>query len=398
MKQAGFTADQLKKAGYTAKALKDAGYTAKQLADAGYSDQALKAAGFSAKELAQAGVDSSGINSGLLGLDNVSKPKPVGTDTTNNKLGDNISSAQKNSQTGLNKPNDVLAGIENAAQGNKDKVLSQIQKNNQQLQKLLQQQQSRLNSQRYQQKIQREASAMSGAAQKALSTWTQAPSQSYTYIGENEPTEAKAEQEARKQAAAAASKSRQQDVAVKAGDIMYAVLDTSVNSDEKGPVLATVVTGRFKGGKLIGSFSTSSNGEKLILTFNRVSLKNVNKTVSINAVAIDPDTARTAMASRTDNHYLLRYGSLFASSFLQGFGNAFQSAGTTITVGGTNGNVAVSQGVGRSILENAVIGLAQVGTQWSTQARQIFNTPPTVELYAGTGIGILFTQDINSIG
>lgn len=95
----------------------------------------------------------------------------------------------------------------------------------------------------------------------------------------------------------------------------------------------------------------------------------------------------------------MRYGSLFASSFLQGFGNAFQSANTTITIGGTGGgnNITVANGVGRSTLENAVIGLATVGKAWSQQAQQLFNTPTTVEVYSGTGLGILFTQDVTTI-
>jgi len=29
--------------------------------------------------------------------------------------------------------------------------------------------------------------------------------------------------------------------------------------------------------------------------------------------------------------------------------------------------------------------------------QQIFNTPPTIEIYSGTGLGILFTQDIASL-
>ncbi len=39
---------------------------------------------------------------------------------------------------------------------------------------------------------------------------------------------------------------------IKAGTIMFAVLDTAVNSDEPGPILATMVSGKYKGAKLIG--------------------------------------------------------------------------------------------------------------------------------------------------
>ena len=70
-----------------------------------------------------------------------------------------------------------------------------------------------------------------------------------------------------------------------------------------------------------------------------------------------------------------------------------------MTIGGTGGgnNVTVQNGIGRSTLQNAVIGLATVGKTWGQQAQQIFNTPTTVEVYSGTGVGILFTQDVTTI-
>jgi len=134
----------------------------------------------------------------------------------------------------------------------------------------------------------------------------------------------------------------------------------------------------------------------MVITFNTMSVPGAAKTIPISAYAIDPNTARTALSSKTNHHFMMRYGSLFASSFLEGFGNAFQSANTTITVGGTGGgnDITVQNGVGRSTLENAVIGLATVGKSWGQQAQLLFNTPTTVEVYSGTGVGILFTQDV----
>ena len=137
----------------------------------------------------------------------------------------------------------------------------------------------------------------------------------------------------------------------------------------------------------------------MVISFNTMSVPGAAKTVSVNAYAIDPNTARTALSSRANHHYLLRYGSLFASTFLEGFGNAFQSANTTITVGGTGGmtNTTIQNGVGRSILENAVIGLATLGKSWGQVAQQQFNLPTTVEVFSGTGLGVLFTQDLASL-
>jgi intracellular multiplication protein IcmE len=156
------------------------------------------------------------------------------------------------------------------------------------------------------------------------------------------------------------------------------------------------VSGSLKGAKLIGSFNLPANASKMVVSFNTLSIPGVDKTISINAYAIDPNTARTALSSQTDHHYLERYGALFASTFIEGFGNAFQSANTTITVGGTGGtsNTTVSNGVGNSLLENAVIGLATVGKAWGQVAAQNMSRPTTIELFAGTGVGVLFTQDL----
>ena len=181
---------------------------------------------------------------------------------------------------------------------------------------------------------------------------------------------------------------------VKTGDILFAVIDTAVNSDEPGPILATIVSGKLKGSKLIGNFVLPSSADKMVITFNTISIPGIENTKSINAYAIDPDTARTALSSSTDHHYLARYGALFASSFMQGFSSAIQSANTTVSVGGTGGvtNTTVST-LSRSTLDNALIGLGQVGKDWSKTAQKEMNRPTTVQVYSGTAVGVLFTQD-----
>ena len=160
--------------------------------------------------------------------------------------------------------------------------------------------------------------------------------------------------------------------------------------------MATIVSGTLKGSKLIGSFNLPSNADKMVISFNALSMPGAPKTLAISAFAIDPSTARTALSSQTDHHYLMRYGSLFASTFLEGFGNAFQSADTSITIGGTGGvqDTTVQNGIGRSALENAVIGLATMGKAWGQVAQQNMSRPTTVQVFSGTPVGILFTQDL----
>ena len=182
---------------------------------------------------------------------------------------------------------------------------------------------------------------------------------------------------------------------IKAGDIIYAVMDTSINTDEPGPVLATITQGKLKGAKLIGSLRIPPNAEAVILTFNTLSVLNAPSTMSINAVAIDPDTARAALASDVDHHYLARYGSLFASAFLDGLGKAQQQSGTSLTVTPNSSLFETAQRSNRQLTE---IALGRVGQVWGRIAQRNAERPNTVYVYSGTGVGILFSSgySINS--
>lgn len=189
----------------------------------------------------------------------------------------------------------------------------------------------------------------------------------------------------------------QPPAAIKAGTVLIGVLNTSVNSDEPSPILATVVQGPYKGAKFIGSMQETTslpgtNGStRVILNFTTMNIPYAPNTVGVSAVAIDLNTARTALASQVDHHYLERYGSLFASAFLEGYGSAIQQSGSTVTnsiFGGSSqsyGNLSSKQELG--------VGLGQVGQAWGNQLGQVLSRPNTITVNAGTGIGILFLND-----
>lgn len=386
LKNAGYTAEQLKAASFDASALKNAGFTPEDLRKAGYSAKELKEAGFTAAQMKNAGYSAMSLqdagfspnDSGVASLDNFTQPS----------IPSSVS----------------IPPLDGTSPGHNDAAESA---NTKQLQEILKRQQSQVAEQRYQQKIQQKTAAMLTAATQAiqgLKTTTQ-----QTYIS-GSATSSKQDglkgssqtlsRTAYAEASIAGNNTPQQQALIKAGDVMFAVLDTSVNSDEPGPILATIVSGKLNGAKLIGSFTLPANADKMVISFNTMSVPGAAKTTSINAYAIDPNTARTALSSQANHHYLTRYGSLFAATFLEGFGNAFQSANTTITIGGGAGNTqntTISNGVGRSIIENAVIGLATLGKSWGQIAQQQFNLPTTVDLFSGTGIGVLFTQDLKTL-
>ena len=184
--------------------------------------------------------------------------------------------------------------------------------------------------------------------------------------------------------------------AVKAGTIMQAVLLTAVNSDEPGPVLAEIVQGKFKGARIMGTLS--NQGQKVLLSFNTLSMPKLSESVPINTVAIDENTARTALSSDTNNHYWLRYGTLFASAFIQGYGQSFINSAPNYNISlfpsptpdqTTKSNL--------SPRDRIFVGLGQVGLQYSSILKNVFNTPPTVRVFSGTPMGILFLSDLAAL-
>lgn len=193
-------------------------------------------------------------------------------------------------------------------------------------------------------------------------------------------------------------------VMIKAGTILFAVMNTGLNSDNPGtPVMATIVTGKYRGAKLLGAFTSQNSGttfqsSALVVQFNQMTLPTMDHNFSINAYALDENTANNAIASSVNNHYLVRYGMLFAASFLQGFGSAYQNynyscpPGTSTCVALNNTGVPNTQATATTA---AYQGLGQVGTNLAGAAMNVFNnTPPTIKVDAGMGIGVLFMSDI----
>ncbi|MBS0289055.1 MAG: hypothetical protein JSS07_03325 [Proteobacteria bacterium] len=183
-------------------------------------------------------------------------------------------------------------------------------------------------------------------------------------------------------------------VFIKAGTVLFGVLDTAVNTDEPGPVLATVVSGKYNGGRLIGTFTHQAQQTSLTINFNQMTLPKKAKSFGVSAVAIDPDTARTALATDYDRHLLQRYGMLFAASFIQGYGQAIAQQGSTTTTSPLTGTTTSTY----PELDNRQIffvALGELGKQTSQAIKPYFNTPYTVTVDQGTSVGLLFLSDVD---
>ena len=242
-----------------------------------------------------------------------------------------------------------------------------------------------------QKKIAAIATAMGNQAKSVLDTWDNFTAQEFV-AGDLEDDKKDAKNNNGNSSNNNPTDPNAGETAIKAGDIIFAVLDTHVNTDEPGPIMATIVQGKFKDAKLLGSIKFGANSKKVVLNFNKLSIPELDNSISINAVAIDPSTARTAFATDVDNHYLQRYGMLFASAFLEGYSKAVTESGSKTTT--TTAGVTTTEKQSLSGKEQFLAGFGSIGKKVGAQAKKQFNIPPTVTVDAGTGLGLLFLEDI----
>lgn len=178
---------------------------------------------------------------------------------------------------------------------------------------------------------------------------------------------------------------------LKPGDLLYAVIDTGVNSDVPSAVMATIVQGKYKKSRLLGKFQRFE--ERLVLAFTRI-IPPSGVDLQIEAYAVDPGTTEASVASSVDTHFFSRWGGLIASAFLEGLGDAKKYNGAQSTVyGGYNGNGY--NGTDQMIWndysweDQAWIAAGKVGEKAGKIFEKNFDRPPTVYLESGSPVGVL---------
>jgi intracellular multiplication protein IcmE len=252
------------------------------------------------------------------------------------------------------------------------------------------------------QRVEQLQAAMAGQAQNLINAWQPA------VMTHKEGEKSKDEDNQSKDGKSKESKSKDdksskeaqalKPALLKAGTILFAVLDTAVDSDYPDtPVMATIIQGKLKGTKLLGKLQLAKSPtpgqfpDRVSLNFTLMDKDDWLTSKTISAFAIDPDTARTVMASNVDYHYLKRFGATMAASFLQGYASAISSSGSTTTngiFGPTTTNPQLSPA------SKFAVGLGQIGTTLGTQVAGYVNIPPTVKVNSGVGLGILFMSEV----
>lgn len=210
-------------------------------------------------------------------------------------------------------------------------------------------------------------------------------------LAEKERLRREAELEARRQALTPEGDDTL-DILIPAGTIEYAQLITEANTDAPGPVLAQILTGPLKGGRLIGTFSSTS--KFLTLNFNTVVVDGID--YAADSVAIDPDTTLPGVVTEIDNRYLKRVLLPGAAAFIEGLTEAIADSGrTTIEIRNSDGSSSTTTEGTSGTNQEVASGIAEAGEEMGEILDDIADeTEPMIRVAAGTPIGVLFVASV----
>lgn len=188
---------------------------------------------------------------------------------------------------------------------------------------------------------------------------------------------------------ATANESSEKSLSILPGDVLFAEMRNTVSSDDPGVILAEVVMGDFAGARLIGTFSKNNAGDKLTVSFSKMVFN--GKSIDISAYAIDGNTSESGIRSDIDRRYLKRYAPIAAAAFLQGFATSASAVGSSTTVSTTG---TIVETVNASNEQNAYAGLAAATSAIAGDIAASSVKGPKVELEYGTGLGVIFVDEL----
>lgn len=197
--------------------------------------------------------------------------------------------------------------------------------------------------------------------------------------------------------AAMAQQQRSRFTVPAAGTVIYSRLIGKVDSDVQGPVLAEVLQGPFAGSRLLGAFTFGERGVAIRFTSMTVPFTEDGEerveVVPINAVAVDSKHLGSAMATDIDRHLFERVGIAFATSFLQGMGQAIARSGSTVS----NGILGSTTSYGSlNTREQLMVGAGDAAGATGRVVEQAYgNRRTTITVDADTPFGLLFLGSNN---
>lgn len=180
------------------------------------------------------------------------------------------------------------------------------------------------------------------------------------------------------------------------GDIELGEIEIGGNSDEPSVVTAIIHSGPLRGGRLIGRMPGAVNDwtDKAVINFTGLSHPAFPQTVAVNAVAVDPNTKRAAIASEVNHHTIKKIALQMGSEYLTQYGNLLASNRPTEVVYSSTGQPTVVQGemktsdIARTATAKAIGSIGNI-----PQIRNQINRPTTIKVHAKEPVGVMFVTD-----
>lgn len=175
---------------------------------------------------------------------------------------------------------------------------------------------------------------------------------------------------------------------IAAGTMVSAVTFNRINTDLIAPVVATIVSGRYAGAKLIGTPARA--GEVAKIDFKTISIPGAGTSLPIQAISLDAQTLEAGVATSVDRKILAKYVLRPLAGAAAAVGEVAKSAGsTTVNVNGATSstNAELDDRRVRQIM------LGAVGEQAAADL-SADSLDPTVRVADKTVIGVLFTADV----
>jgi|GEM_PF-2776639 len=181
-----------------------------------------------------------------------------------------------------------------------------------------------------------------------------------------------------------------ENILLRPGDILYAETLTGVNSDLPSPVIADVVSGEYKGARLVGNFTTDVQSSKMVVEFRNMTFED-GRVYQIQGVAVDGKSAETAVRSDIERRYVARYAPLLASTFISGYARAMAQPKQTVIGTGDTAQVITEQSTEReSILAGVSVAASAIANDIASYAPK----GPKVILQSGWPIAIMLTEPV----
>lgn len=186
--------------------------------------------------------------------------------------------------------------------------------------------------------------------------------------------------------------SEPEKVYARAADMTYAYMEMPANSDVKNPIRGTIVSGPLKGSTFLAKIDLPQGAEAALIHTTTISIPGEPKSLPFDAYLVDQNTMSTALASNVDHHYLERWGSFAAATFLSGVSQAIMQAGQAQQVITTPTATVVAQNPlsTKQILE---VGAGTIGAKASDHLSGLLDKPATVKVDP-MPVGILIMSDL----